>query len=102
MVGKGMGLACALFMEIYYLLLEISTYFSGWLTSGFLQQPEFYEYLKEVDKELLEFDDEGIDVSILSDGWFLWYFLITFLHFIRFSVNFLPNCQSFLAIYFMC
>ncbi|CAO2817772.1 unnamed protein product [Amaranthus hypochondriacus] len=24
-------------------------------------QPEFYEYLKEVDKELLEFDDEGID-----------------------------------------
>ncbi|KAL9238685.1 hypothetical protein vseg_013075 [Gypsophila vaccaria] len=24
-------------------------------------QPEFYEYLKDVDKELLEFDDEGID-----------------------------------------
>lgn len=28
-----------------------------------LQDPEFYQYLKEHDKELLEFDDEDIDVG---------------------------------------
>lgn len=37
----------------------------------FLQDPEFYEYLKEHDKELLEFNDEDIDVSVNQiDLWF--------------------------------
>ncbi|KAL2898632.1 Nucleolar complex protein 2-like protein [Bienertia sinuspersici] len=31
------------------------------------KQPEFYEYLKEVDKDLLEFDDEGIDDDAETD-----------------------------------
>ena len=32
----------------------------------FLQDPEFFEFLKEHDKELLEFDDEDVDVSSLK------------------------------------
>lgn len=28
-----------------------------------LQDPEFYEFLKEHDKELLDFDEEDLDVS---------------------------------------
>ena len=30
----------------------------------FLQDPEFYQYLKDFDKELLDFNDEEFDVSI--------------------------------------
>lgn len=30
---------------------------------AYLQDPAFYEFLKEHDKDLLEFDDEDIDVS---------------------------------------
>ena len=36
-----------------------------------MQDPEFYEFLKEHDKELLDFDEEDLDVSeeilLLSD-----------------------------------
>lgn len=28
-----------------------------------MQDPEFYQYLREHDKELLEFDDDDIDVG---------------------------------------
>lgn len=32
----------------------------------FMQDPEFFEFLKEHDKELLQFNDEDVDVSMQS------------------------------------
>ena len=35
------------------------------LTSFPFQDPEFYEFLKEHDNELLQFSDDDVDVSML-------------------------------------
>lgn len=39
--------------------LAVYCMFDGW----HLQDPEFYEFLKEHDKELLDFYEEDLDVS---------------------------------------
>jgi len=51
------------FIGLQFLLLRRFYHFMIVTDIGYLQQPEFYKYLEEVDKELLDFHDEGIEVS---------------------------------------
>ena len=51
--------------ENLLILLQLVKKFSyGVITNYFVQDPDFYEFLKEHDKELLQFNDEDIDVSM--------------------------------------
>lgn len=52
-------LLCEFILEAALLLL-----FQWRPNNCFMQDPEFFQFLKEHDKELLEFNDEDVDVSL--------------------------------------
>lgn len=61
----GVGDSKLLELELLFgLINHASIVLFDYFDSASLQDPEFYEYLKEHDKELLDFNDEDMDVRL--------------------------------------
>lgn len=61
-----LDVACALLILLCEFIVEAALLllFQWRPNNCFMQDPEFFQFLKEHDKELLEFNDEDVDVSL--------------------------------------